>query len=100
MKSINNIFKDNKDLMYNKSVKELIDYCHDLEDEIIDYEQDKKDSFEIKLKILVNEIYQGIKDTLKEDEDRSSDEVNFKESLINLKKYLDNFSRKNGFYFD
>ena len=49
MKSINQIFKNNKSLMYEPEVVELIEYCQELEGEIIENKQSEKFSFEDKL---------------------------------------------------
>jgi len=92
MKSINQIFKNNKSLMKEEAVDELIKYCHSLEDEIIEISQ--TNSNEDKLIELVKEIYYSLIDILEEDDNNNKD-INYKESLKNLKKYLEEFSKDN-----
>ena len=45
MKSINQIFKNNPDLMESPEVRELIDYCRELEGDIMENTQSEKFSF-------------------------------------------------------
>ena len=49
MKSINQIFTNNKQLMDEPEVQELIEYCRELEEETINSKFDKTYSFEDKL---------------------------------------------------
>jgi len=104
MKTINQIFENDKTIMNNSAVIELIEYCEKLEDENIEFKQSSDKSFEDKLTILVNEIYQSVDKTLKDDEDaerfKEIAHIDFKQTLKNLKKYLEDFSRYNRFYFD
>ena len=104
MKTISQIFENDKHILDNSAVQELINYCYDLEDQVIENKQNVDSSFEDKLAILINEIYDSIKQILLDDKEAERfneiDNVDFKESMINLKKYLDEFSRYNHFYFD
>lgn len=91
MKSINQILKGRSDLIDEPEVLELIEYCRELEDELVEKKQ-TTDQTTI-LKQLVFEIKTSCTDLLKEDEkaDRWSndfDEIDFKEAIINLKEYI------------
>ena len=101
MKSIKQIFKDNEYLMEEESVKELIEYCQELENEVIGTKQVNKFSFEDKLTELVKEIYHSINSVLKEDENairfKETNRVDFKFRVELLKEYLINFSKDNKF---
>ena len=102
MKSIKQILKNDPSLEDNPVVIELIDYINELEDELIEIKQ--INSFETKLSILVNELYDDI-NTLFETEEESKrfNEIplpDYRESFINLKKYFEKFSRDNNYYFD
>tara|TARA_R110002050_G_scaffold79261_1_gene169292 strand:- start:3553 stop:3864 length:312 start_codon:yes stop_codon:yes gene_type:complete len=101
MKSIRQIFKDNEYLMEEESVKELIQYCQELENEVIETKQVNKFSFEDKLTELVKEIYHSINSVLKEDENairfKETNRVDFKFRVELLKEYLINFSKDNKF---
>jgi hypothetical protein len=91
MKSINQIFKTNKDLMDEPEVQELIDYCLELEDTVVENKQSVNQT--VILKQLISEIKNSCGDLLKEDEksERWSDDfekIDFKEAVVNLKKYI------------
>jgi len=90
MKSINQIFKNNKDIINNKSVIELINYCHQLEDEIILMKQNiSKDDI---LLDLVREIYYSLIDIISKNKDNDND-TNYYNMLKNLKNYISSFSK-------
>ena len=100
MKSINQIFKNNPELMDILEVKELIEYCSELEGEIIENKQNKQFSFEDKLTELVRDINNGIKDVEKQKEEHirfNFEPPNYEFCIENLKKYLADFSRVNRF---
>jgi len=103
MKSINQIFSDNTALMDKPEVKELISYCKGLEDEVIELRQKDVSVMENKLTEVVRDIYHSVKATLKQDSDvvrfGESEPIDFKESMVNLKSFLVDFSTKNRFRF-
>ena len=107
MKSINQIFKNNKHLLDYDEVQNLIKYCESLEDEIVDLKQSKDSSKEISLSELVKEIYYSI-NSLNEDEENYEKYHNrypefkkpdYKDALKNLKIYLNQWAKDNKFYF-
>ena len=106
MKSINQIFKDDKEILENESVQELIEYCRSLEDEISENKQDKNFSFEDKLSILVNELYRDIDSILEEEKTaleypfRGLERPDFKDAMFNLNNYLKEFSRNYNYNFN
>ncbi len=101
MKSINQIFQKDKKLLSNSAVQELVEYCHELENEFIDNKQSSKFSYENKLTELTRDIYSSIVETLKDDEEAKRfgelNQIDYEESLKNLKKYLEKFSIDNNF---
>ena len=103
MKSINQIFKNNTSLMDEVEVRELIEYCKELEDEVIDLQQRDVSVMENKLTEVVRDIYHSVTDSMIRDEESTrfseTERVDFKESIINLKRFLVDFSTKNGFRF-
>jgi hypothetical protein len=104
MKSINQILQNDKKLLNNPLVQELINYCNELEDLVIENEQKEKNSFENKLTELVNELNDSVNQILIDDEEQKRfneiDPVDFKNAIINLQTYLSEFSRINRFYFN
>jgi hypothetical protein len=90
MKSINQILKTNSLLMEEPEVMELIDYCKDLEDQVVEYKQKKEQT--IILKQLISEINRSCFELLEEDKKNERwedfEKVDFKESIINLREYI------------
>jgi hypothetical protein len=90
MKSINQILKTNSLLMEEPEVMELIDYCKDLEDQVVEYKQKKEQT--IILKQLISEINRSCFELLEEDKKNERwedfEKVDFKESIINLRGYI------------
>lgn len=100
MKSINQIFKTNPALKNEPEVEQLIEYCSDLESQVIESTQSKQFSFEDKLAVLVREIYSSVKDleTQQMEHERwGFESPDYQESVKNLGDYLRRFSRDNNF---
>ena len=90
MKNINQIFKNNTHLMDEPEVIELIEYCQELEGEVLEKKiEDTYSKEEIYLQIL-KEIYDSCDKTLTDDQlserFKETPRVDFKEAVINLKK--------------
>tara|TARA_R110000868_G_scaffold154724_1_gene380821 strand:- start:104 stop:415 length:312 start_codon:yes stop_codon:yes gene_type:complete len=103
MKSINQILSTNSDLKDIDEIRNLIEYCQELEDEVIELKQVDVSVMENKLTYLVRDIYHGINETLQQDANSirfgETDRVDFEESVKNLKEFLLDFSRTNKFNF-
>jgi len=69
MKSINQIFASNPELREAPEVKELIEYCQELEGQVIESTQASQFSFEDKLASLVRDIFTSIKDIEREEQE-------------------------------
>jgi translation initiation factor 2B subunit (eIF-2B alpha/beta/delta family) len=82
MKNIKQIFKENSHLLNEPEVQELVDYCRDLEAELIEYRQEKTFSREDVFKEMVREINEGC------DEILDSKELDYKKMVENLRKYI------------
>jgi hypothetical protein len=101
MKNINQIFKNNTHLMDEPEIIELIEYCQELEGEVLEKKiEDTYSKEEIYLQIL-KEIYDSCDKTLTDDQlsERFKEipRVDFKEAVINLKKYMGAVSQMYGF---
>ncbi len=102
MKSINQIFKSNPELMEHPEVKELIEYTQDLEGQVMETTQAKQFSFEDKLAEVVRDIYTSLRQ-FEEDEkqnERFGDEFpkpNYEEGTKNLLQYIKDFAIDNKF---
>ena len=91
MRSINQIFKGNEHLMDLEPVDSLIDYCKDLEDEVVECAQ--KNDQTIILKQLISEISKSCFELLEDDKkyerwSNDFEKIDFKESIVNLREYI------------
>lgn len=92
MKNINQIFRTNTSLMDYPEVQELIDYCVELEGKVLEQNIENvydKEQFYVH---AFKEIYESIEQTLKDEEEserfKEIPRVDFKECVLNLKKYM------------
>lgn len=91
MKSINQIFKGNEHLMDLEPVESLIEYCRELEDEVVENKQ--KNDQTIILKQLISEINKSCFELLEGDKNSERwsndfEKIDFKESITNLRDYI------------
>lgn len=97
MKNINQIFKNNKHLMDEPEVMELIEYCRELEGNVMEIVIDKQYDKEEILFNVVRDIYNSCKDTLREEEDSvrfgETPRVDFEKTILNLKKYIESINK-------
>lgn len=102
MKNINQIFKNNPDLMVEPEVLELIEYCRNLEGQVMDHTQQEIYNKEDKLSELVRDVYQSCR-MLKVESDQHDrwpndfPEPDYKQSISNLNQYIVKFSIDNNF---
>lgn len=97
MKSISQIFQGNEHLMDLGPVEELIDYCYDLEGQVLERKiDDTYNKEEIYLQIL-KDIYESCNQTLEDqkisDRFKEIPPVDFKNAIMNLKIYLESVQR-------
>lgn len=89
MKSIKQIFRNNPELMYEPEVEELIEYCRELEGQVMECNLAANYNKEINVTDIVRDIHTSCVEILKQDEDRFNDEeIDYKQSIINLNKYI------------
>jgi hypothetical protein len=92
MKSISQIFRSNRELMDEPEVQVLIEYCRELEGQVMDRKIDDNYDKEHVLRSMLKDIRTGIDDTLKDDEEsirfNETPRVDFKDAMLNLKKFL------------
>jgi hypothetical protein len=91
MRSINQIFKGNEHLMDLEPVDSLINYCRELEDEVVENKQ--KNDQTIILKQLISEINKSCFELLEDDKkserwSNDFEKIDFKESIVNLREYI------------
>ena len=91
MRSIKQIFKGNEHLMDLEPVDSLINYCKELEDEVVENKQ--KSDQTIILKQLISEINKSCFELLEDDKkserwSNDFEKIDFKESIVNLREYI------------
>ena len=101
MKSISQIFKTNTTLMDEPEVVELVEYCKELEDMVVENKQIVDQS--VILKQLISEISKSCSDLLQEDKEgerwkNDFERVDFKETVTNLKNYIIKYCLDNKIY--
>lgn len=100
MKSIHQIFLGNEHLMDLGPVEELIDYCQELEGQVMENVIDKQYDKELILLGMVRDIYDSC-DGIEEQEmlnqryPNDFPEVNYKDIVVNLKKYIQKMVSEN-----
>jgi hypothetical protein len=100
MKSINQLFKTNKDLLEEPEVINLIEYTRELEEIVMNMDLSSKFNKEAILLSIVRDIYSSCKQTIAQNDlhERFPDEVEYiseKESIHNLKTFIFNICRDN-----
>lgn len=99
MKSINNIIKNNRELLENETVRELISYIEELEDEVVESRHIKNRIKESHLIDFIIEIKDSCSNTLKKDEENERFNLNeafdYKECIIVLEKNINQFIKDN-----
>ena len=89
MKSIRQIFRLNPQLMDEPEVEELIEYCRELEGQVMEYSLASNYNKEINVTDIVRDIHISCVEIIKQDEDRFNDEeIDYKQAIINLDKYI------------
>jgi translation initiation factor 2B subunit (eIF-2B alpha/beta/delta family) len=101
MKSIMQIFRTNPSLVDEPEVEKLIEYCRELEDELVNMRLSDTKVMEDKLAELVRDIYKSVNMTIQDQKDAirfgEAELVDFEESVNNLKAYISEFARDNKF---
>lgn len=82
MRNIKQIFINNRYLLNEPEVEELIEYCRELEDEIIELKQDDTSLNETILKEMIHEIKNGC------DEILNSNDIDYNQAIQNLRNYI------------
>lgn len=89
MKSIRQIFRLNPQLMDEPEVEELIEYCRELEGQVMENSLASNYNKEINVTDIVRDIHISCVEIIKQDEDRFNDEeIDYKQAIINLDKYI------------
>ena len=102
MKNIRQLFKDKDYLLEEPEVEQLIYYCEELQDEIVEFKFEKGKSKEKVLLEIIREISNSCQDIQKqqlEHERFDYEAPDYRNAVLNLKKYLDDRCREERIYF-
>lgn len=100
MKNIHQIFRGNEHLMDLNPVEELIDYCQELEGQVMHRNIEDTYNKELIYLEMIRDIYSSCNDIreqemLNERYPNEFPEVNYKEIVGNLKTYIQKMIREN-----
>jgi hypothetical protein len=91
MKSIREIFKNNPSLLDEPEVIELLEYCEQLQDEIVEFKFQKTNNKELAMLDMLKEVIKGCNAIEKQqmEHERFGFEVPaYQETISNLKRYI------------
>ncbi|TDE31537.1 hypothetical protein E0I61_02225 [Flavobacterium ranwuense] len=91
MKSIREIFKNNPSLLDEPEVVQLLEYCEQLQDEIVEFKFQKTNNKELAMLDMLKEVIKGcdvIEKEQAEHERFGYDSPNYQETISNLKRCI------------
>ena len=91
MKSIREIFKNNPSLLDEPEVSQLLEYCEQLQDEIVGFKFQKTNNKELAMLDMLKEVIKGCDAIEKEQAEHERfgyDALNYQETISNLKRYI------------
>jgi hypothetical protein len=91
MKSIREIFKNKDYLLDEPEVEKLLDYCEQLQDEIVEFKFEKEKNKELVMLDMIREVIKGcnaIQNEQAEHERFGYEAPNYQETINNLKSYI------------
>lgn len=91
MKSTRAIFKNNSSLLDEPEVAQLLSYCEQLQDEIVEFKFQKDKNKELAMLDMLKEVIKGCNAIEKEQLEHERfgyDAPNYQETISNLKRYI------------
>lgn len=91
MKSARDLFKNNPSLLEEQEVMALLDYCNQLEEEIIEFKFQKVANKELVMIDMLQEVVKGCSDLEKEQMEHERfgyEKPQYQEAILHLKKYI------------
>jgi hypothetical protein len=91
MKSTREIFKTNPSLLAEPEVVELLEYCEQLQDEIVEFQFQKTNNKELAMLDMLKEVIKGCNAVEKEQmeyERFGFEAPNYQETISNLQHYI------------
>ncbi|MBS7255180.1 hypothetical protein [Flavobacterium branchiicola] len=91
MKSIREIFRNKQSLLEETEVMQLVDYCSELQDEIVELKFQKTDNKELAMLDMLKEVIKGCEALEKEQMEHERfgyDAPDYQHTISNLKNYI------------
>ena len=91
MKSTREIFKNNPSLLDKPEVVQLLEYCNELQDEIVEFKFQKTNNKELAMLDMLKEVIKGCNAIEKEQMEHQRfgfEAPNYEETISNLKRYI------------
>lgn len=101
MKNKLDIFKNAQDLLDVPEVRELLEYCDRLEDELVDFKFEKTNNKELIMLDMIREVIKGCNAMEKEQMEHERfgyDAPNYAEAVSNLKSFILGMCKDNKIY--
>lgn len=98
MKNIRQLFKDKDYLLEEPEVEQLITYCEELQDEIVEFKFEKNKNKELIMLDMIREVIKGCNAIEKEQMEHNRfgyEAPNYQETISNLKSYIYEICRIN-----
>lgn len=97
MRSVREIFKNKEYLLEEPEVEKLIEYCEELQDEIVEFKFQKNDNKELAMLDMLKEVIKGCNSIEREriEHERFGYEApNYEATISNLREYIYNRCRE------
>jgi hypothetical protein len=91
MKNIHQLFKNKEFLLDESEVQQLIDYCEQLQDEVVEFKFEKENNKQLIMLDMIKEVVKGCNAIEKEqmEHERFGFEApNYQATISNLKNYI------------
>lgn len=91
MKSVREIFRNKQHLLEEHEVEKLVEYCEELQDEIVEFKHQKTNNKELVMLDMLKEVIKGCNAIEKEqmEHERFGYEApNYEATISNLKSYI------------
>ncbi len=91
MKNIRQLFKDKEYLLDEPEVEKLIEYCEEMQDEIVEFKFEKANNKELAMLDMLKEVVKGCDGIQKEQYEHERfgyDAPNYEATIKNLNSYI------------
>lgn len=101
MKNPRELFKNKQHLLEETEVEQLLDYCENLQDQLVDLKLERNENKQLIMLDMLKEIVKACEETEKQQKEFirfGLEPPDFEESISNLKRFLIARCRDNGIW--